>query len=105
MLLSFARYTNTKNYPNLPMTLPVRTASFALAMSATLHAQDPFLLAPTIVEAERIDDEPSAVSVISRQSLDLFQVRSFSDLSGIVPGFNVVSADSRGFGQVVAMRG
>ena len=87
------------------MTLPVRTASFALAMSATLHAQDPFLLAPTIVEAERIDDEPSAVSVISRQSLDLFQVRSFSDLSGIVPGFNVVSADSRGFGQVVAMRG
>ncbi|MDE0836410.1 MAG: TonB-dependent receptor [Akkermansiaceae bacterium] len=87
------------------MTLPIRTASFALAMSATLHAQDPFLLAPTIVEAERIDDEPSAVSVISRQSLDLFQVRSFSDLSGIVPGFNVVSADSRGFGQVVAMRG
>ncbi len=87
------------------MTLPIRTASFALALSATLHAQDPFLLAPTIVEAERIDDEPSAVSVISRQSLDLFQARSFSDLSGIVPGFNVVSADSRGFGQVVAMRG
>jgi outer membrane receptor protein involved in Fe transport len=63
------------------------------------------LLAPTIVEAERIEDEPSAVSVISSQSLELFQARSFSDLSGIVPGFNVVSADSRGYGQVVAMRG
>jgi iron complex outermembrane receptor protein len=57
------------------------------------------------VEAERIEDEPSAVSVISSQSLELFQARSFSDLSGIVPGFNVVSADSRGYGQVVAMRG
>lgn len=63
------------------------------------------MLAPTIVEAERIEDEPSAVSVISSQSLELFQARSFSDLSGIVPGFNVVSADSRGYGQVVAMRG
>lgn len=83
----------------------IRTASIALALSATLQAQDPFLLAPTIVEAERIEDEPSAVSVISSQSLDLFQARSFSDLSGIVPGFNVVSADSRGYGQVVAMRG
>ena len=83
----------------------MRTASVALALSTTLHAQEPFLLSPTIVEAERIEDEPSAVSVISRQSLDLFQVESFSDLSGIVPGFNVVSADSRGYGQVVVMRG
>jgi len=90
---------------NSPMIPPMRTATVALALSATLHAQDPFLLAPTIVEAERIDDEPSAVSVISRQSLDLFQAQSFADLSGIVPGFNVVSADSRGYGQVVAMRG
>lgn len=83
----------------------IRTASVALALSATLHAQGPFLLSPTIVKAERIEDEPSAVSVISGQSLELFQARSFSDLSGIVPGFNVVSADSRGYGQVVTMRG
>jgi outer membrane receptor for ferrienterochelin and colicin len=87
---------------NPPITC---TASVALALLSTLHGQDPFLLAPTIVEAERIEDEPSAVSVISSQSLELFQTRSFSDLSGIVPGFNVVSADSRGYGQVVAMRG
>ncbi|MES2923865.1 MAG: TonB-dependent receptor [Verrucomicrobiota bacterium] len=83
----------------------MRTASAALALSATLHAQQPILLSPTIVEAERIDDEPSAVSVISDQTLDLFQVQSFSDLSGIVPGFNIISADSRGYGQVVVMRG
>ena len=83
----------------------LRIAPIAFALSTAVHAQDPFLLAPTIVEAERIDDEPAAVSVISSPSLQLFQARSFSDLTGIVPGFNVVSADSRGYGQVVTMRG
>ena len=89
----------------LTMTPTMRFASIALALSTAVHAQDPFLLPPTIVEAERIDDEPAAVSVISSQSLELFQARSFSGLTGIVPGFNVVSADSRGYGQVVTMRG
>ncbi len=84
---------------------PLKSASFALVVSSSVLAQDANLLPPTIVEAERIDDEPSAVSVISADSLDLFQTTSFSDLSGIVPGFNVVSADSRGYGQVVVMRG
>jgi outer membrane receptor for monomeric catechols len=83
----------------------LRTTSLAFACSGSLFGVEPLKLAPTIVEAERIDDEPSAVSVISRDSLDLFQTDSFSDLSGIVPGFNVVSADSRGYGQVVTMRG
>lgn len=87
------------------MTTTIRIASIALILITSVHAQDPFLLAPTIVEAERIDDEPAAVSVISSQSLELFQARTFSGLTGIVPGFNVVSADSRGFGQVVVMRG
>ena len=89
----------------LTMTPTMRITALLLALSNAAHAQDPFLLAPTIVEAERIEDEPAAVSVISRQSLELFQARSFSDLTGIVPGFNVVSADSRGYGQVVTMRG
>ena len=88
-----------------PQLSPLRTPAVALAFSGSLFAQSTFLLPPTIVEAERVEDEPSAVSVISRESLDLFQATSFSDLSGIVPGFNVVSADSRGYGQVVAMRG
>lgn len=79
--------------------------AIALALSTPLSAQSPTLLPPTIVEAERLEDEPSAVSIISADSLALFQSSSFSDLSGIVPGFNVVSADSRGYGQVVAMRG
>jgi iron complex outermembrane receptor protein len=88
-----------------PPSSPIRTVAVALAATGSLFAQTPFLLPPTIIEAERIDDEPSAVSVISAESLDLFQANSFSELSGIVPGFSVVSADSRGFGQVVVMRG
>jgi outer membrane receptor protein involved in Fe transport len=83
----------------------LRTASAVFALGGILTAQEPQSLPPTIVDAERIEDEPSAVSVISAESMELFQARSFSDLSGIVPGFNVVSADSRGYGQVVAMRG
>lgn len=88
-----------------PQSSPFRTASVALALTGSLFAQDNSQLAPTIVEAERIDDEPRAVSVISEESLELFQTTTFSGLSGIVPGFNVVSADSRGYGQVVVMRG
>jgi iron complex outermembrane receptor protein len=74
---------------------------FSLVVGA--HAIDS--LERTIVEAERVEDDPAAVSVLSRDSLDLFQTESLSDLSGLVPGFHVVSADSRGYGQVVAMRG
>ncbi len=77
-----------------------------LALTAALsgaHALE--TLEPTIVDAERAERDIAAVSVLSRDSLDLFQSESFSDLSGLVPGFHVVSADSRGYGQVVAMRG
>lgn len=74
-----------------------------ILLPAVAHAAES--LDPTIVEAERADSDIAAVSVLSRNSLDLFQAESFSDLSGLVPGFHVVSPDSRGFGQVVAMRG
>jgi iron complex outermembrane receptor protein len=91
---------------NLPLTVRhALTPSAFLAFTGLAFSQSPFLLPPSIVEAERLDDEPSAVSVISPESIALFQATSFSDLSGIVPGFNVVSADSRGYGQVIAMRG
>ncbi|MFC7339436.1 TonB-dependent receptor [Haloferula chungangensis] len=87
----------------------MHTTRIALATTAILSslaaAQDLESLPATIVEAERAEDNLSAVSVLSQDSLDLFQAESFSDLTGLVPGFNVVSADSRGYGQVVAMRG
>ncbi len=68
-------------------------------------SQDLETLPTTIVEAERAEENLSAVSVLSTDSLDLFQVETLSDLTGLVPGFNIVSADSRGYGQVVTMRG
>lgn len=91
--------------PPMHSTGPLKTASLAIALGGGVLAQEPPVLEPTIVEAERFDEDPSAVSVISRASLRMFQADSFDSLSGIVPGFNVVSADSRGYGQVVAMRG
>lgn len=85
------------------------TTRYALLLigltTPALFAQDLDSLDPTIVDAERVEDDPAAVSVLSRNSLDLFQTESFSGLSGLVPGFHVVAADSRGYGQVVAMRG
>jgi len=83
-----------------------RQALVLLGLTApALLAQDLDSLDPTIVDTERVTDDPAAVSVLTRDSLDLFQTESFSDLSGLVPGFHVVAADSRGYGQVVAMRG
>jgi iron complex outermembrane receptor protein len=82
---------------------------YAIAATALLtalsSAQDLETLPTTIVEAERAEDNLTAVSVLSPNTLDLFQVETLSDLTGIVPGFNIVSPDSRGYGQVVAMRG
>lgn len=88
------------------MTRPTTSvlAPFALLPLAA-PAQELGSLPPTIVEAERVEDDPAAVSVLTRESLDLFQTESFSELSGLVPGFHVVASDSRGYGQVVAMRG
>ncbi|MEP4078044.1 TonB-dependent receptor [Haloferula sp.] len=81
------------------------TLAATAILTATLTAQDLETLPTTIVEAERAENNLSAVSVLSRNSLDLFQAETLSDLTGLVPGFNIVSADSRGYGQVVAMRG
>lgn len=84
---------------------PSHTLTLLALSTAVLTAQDIGTLDPTIVETERVDDDPAAVSVLSRDSLDLFQTETFAGLSGLVPGFHVVAADSRSYGQVVAMRG
>lgn len=91
--------------PFLSESAILRRASILSTMTGCALAQSSILLPPSIVEAERLEDEPSAVSVISPETIEIFQSQNFSDLSGIVPGFNVVSADSRGYGQVVGMRG
>ncbi|MGB6219656.1 TonB-dependent receptor [Haloferula sp.] len=83
----------------------ITLAATALMSSLAAAQQDIETLPTTIVEAERADESLTAVSVLSPNTLDLFQVETLSDLTGIVPGFNIVSPDSRGYGQVVAMRG
>lgn len=84
------------------MTLRRSLALVPAALSGALAVES---LDPTIVDAERVENDPAAVSVLSRESLDLFAPEGLKDLSGLVPGFHVVAADSRGYGQVIAMRG
>ncbi len=76
-----------------PRHLLLATATLtSIAAAPALRAQEMDSLAPTIVDAERVEDEIAAVSVLSRDSLDLFQTLDFEDLSGLVPGFYVVPA-------------
>jgi len=39
------------------------------------------------------------------KDLHLFQVESVSDLAGVVPGLSIVTSDTRGYGDVISMRG
>lgn len=63
-------------------------------------AQPEPALDPLVITAER----PSG-SVLSRSDLDLFQVQSVADLSGLVPDLYVVTSDTRGYGDILSMRG
>ena len=57
-------------------------------------------LAPMVVTADR----PNS-SILLGSDLDLFQAESVADLAGLVPGLYVVTTDSRGYGDVISMRG
>ena len=55
---------------------------------------------PMVVTAER-----DVAGVLLEKDLDLFQVDAVAGLSGLVPGFAVVTSDTRGYGDVLSMRG
>jgi iron complex outermembrane receptor protein len=55
---------------------------------------------PLVVTAER-----STGSVLLGRELDLFQADSVADLTGLVPNFAVVTSDTRGYGDIISMRG
>ncbi len=63
-------------------------------------AQPDPMLDPLVVTAER-----TTGSVLLGKDLDLFQVDSVANLSGLVPNFAVVTSDSRGYGDIISMRG
>jgi iron complex outermembrane receptor protein len=43
--------------------------------------------------------------VLTGKELELFQADSVSRLAGLVPGLNVATSDTRGFGDIISMRG
>lgn len=57
-------------------------------------------LDPLVVVGER-----ATSSVLLGNDLRLLQADKLSDLSGALPGFNVVTSDTRGYGDVISMRG
>jgi iron complex outermembrane receptor protein len=44
-------------------------------------------------------------SVLLEKDLGVYQAESVADLSGLIPGFNVVTSDTRGYGDIISMRG
>jgi len=66
-----------------------------------IHAAQPETsLSPLVVTADR-----SAGSVLLGKDLDLFQAQSVADLAGLAPNFSVVTSDTRGYGDIISMRG
>ncbi|MEI6654108.1 MAG: TonB-dependent receptor [Verrucomicrobiota bacterium] len=63
-------------------------------------AQSDSTMEPLVVTAERSDG-----SVLLGKDLDLFQVESVANLSGLAPNFSVVTSDTRGYGDIISMRG
>jgi iron complex outermembrane receptor protein len=57
-------------------------------------------LDPLVVTAER-----DSGTVLISKDLDLFQVESVADLSGVAPGLFVVTGDNGGYGDIISMRG
>jgi iron complex outermembrane receptor protein len=77
------------------------TLMIAGCIPAQLQAAEPdATLDPLLVMADR----PNS-SLLLGSDLDLFQTESVADLAGLVPGFYVVTTDSRGYGDVISMRG
>lgn len=52
-----------------------------------------------------VTGELATGSVLLGKDLELFQTDSVAGLSGLIPGFNVVTSDSRGYGDLISMRG
>lgn len=77
--------------------------SLLLAVGATAAPQaatPDATLSPLVVSAPS-----SAGDILSSKDLGLFQTATLADLSGLAPGFAVVTSDNRGYGDILSMRG
>ena len=52
-----------------------------------------------------VTDMRGSGQVIGEKELDLFQVESVAGLGGLVPGLNVSTSDTRGYGDIISLRG
>ncbi len=71
-----------------------------LPTGPALAVQSASTMEPLVVTAER-----SAGSVLLGKDLDLFQADSVANLSGLAPNLYVVTSDTRGYGDIISMRG
>jgi len=89
---------NTRNQPSV---LLHTTLLLVGGLSGLLRAApSPAPLDPLVVTAER-----STGSILLGKDLGLFQADSLANLSGLTPNFALVSSDSRGYGDILSMRG
>ena len=86
----------SKHYFSLFTTLALGGWSPGLLCAA----QPDSTMEPLVVTAER-----SAGSVLLGKDLDLFQVESVANLAGLAPNFSVVTSDTRGYGDIISLRG
>lgn len=78
----------------------VTTVVMAGGTAGLMGEAPPAQLEPLVVTGEL-----ATGSVLLGRDLGLFQADSVADLSGLIPGFNVVTSDTRGYGDILSMRG
>ncbi len=93
-------------HPSVPMKIhhSQRLPWFiTLLLAACVHAQaakPDKRLEPLVVSADRTEG-----CALLEKDLHLFQIESVSDLEGVTPGLSIVTSDTRGYGDVIGMRG
>jgi len=88
----------TPRYPHFTVCTILALGSWSSGLLCA--AQPDSTMEPLVVTAER-----SSGSVLLAKDLDLFQVASVANLSGLAPNLYVVTSDTRGYGDIISMRG
>lgn len=89
------------SYPIDQRAIGISALLLALSPPTFVHAAQPETsLNPLVITADR----PYGSTLLAND-LHLFQADSLADLSGLTPGFAVVTSDTRGYGDIMSMRG
>ena len=86
-----------------PITLLLLVAGFVPGIA---FAQNITTLQPLIVTAEQGDPQADARrSLLRAADLDLYQAETLPEFSGLAPNLNFTSTDTRGYGDILTLRG